>query len=215
MGGQLDNQVEYWNEVASSKTFTHPLDLTRLSQFVGKNGKILDFGCGYGRLCGELLQGGFENVLGVDFSPKMVERAQDLFPGMTFEVVHAPSLPFHDGEFDAVTLFAVLTCIVSNEVQQGLVQELTRVLRSGGILYVSDYPLQEDGRNRDRYQRYRWSFENYGTFKTADGAVVRHHALDWLASLFSGLRERELICIDMMTMNGHQAQGFQYIGEKI
>lgn len=214
MDEQLDNQVEYWNGVAASKTFTHPLDVTRLSQVVEKNGKILDFGCGYGRLCGTLSQAGYTNVLGVDSSPKMIGRARGLFPDITFEVMQPPALPFPDHAFAAVTLFAVLTCIVSNEAQQRLVQELSRVLRPRGILYVSDYPLQEDARNRDRYEHYRGSFENYGTFKTADGAVVRHHTLEWIDSLFKGFRKHELFFRDLMTMNGHQAQGFQYIGEK-
>jgi SAM-dependent methyltransferase len=173
MDRQLDNQVEYWDGVASSKTFTHPLDLPRFSQLVGKDSQILDFGCGYGRLCGDLWQAGFMQVLGVDSSPKMIERARALFPGMQFEVVQPPSLPFPAGAFDAVTLFAVLTCVISNEAQQRLIQEVSRVLRPGGIVYISDYPLQEDKRNTQRYQQYRSAFAPYGTFQTVDGAVVR------------------------------------------
>lgn len=215
MDEQLDNQVAYWNEVAAFKTFTHPLDLTRFSQGVEKTGKVLDFGCGYGRLCHTLWQAGFTKVRGVDSSPRMIERARRLYPDITFEVVQPPALPFPDHAFDAVTLFAVLTCVVSNAGQRQLIQELARVLRPGGMLYVSDYPLQEDARNRDRYQQYRESFEHYGTFKTTDGATVRHHTLEWIECLFSGFRKQELFFRDLQTMNAHQAQGFQYIGEKI
>lgn len=214
MTGQPDNQVEYWNRVASSKTFTQPLNLALFSRFVEKSNRILDFGCGYGRICQALWQSGFHNVLGVDFSPKMIERARGLFPHLTFEVADSP-LPFPDSAFDAVTLFAVLTCIISNEAQQRLVWELSRVLRPGGILYIGDFPLQEDDRNRVRYEQYYKEFENYGTFRTADGVVLRHHALEWIGTLLRGFRKHELCFMDLLTMNGHQARGFQYVGEKM
>jgi SAM-dependent methyltransferase len=215
MDPQLNNQVEYWNRVASSKTFTHPLDLTRFSRLVKKEDRILDFGCGYGRLCDELRRAGFQNVLGVDSSPQMIERAQGLFPDIAFQVVPSFSLPFPDHTFDAVTLFAVLTCVISNEAQEQLIRELSRVLRPGGILYVSDYPLQEDDRNTMRYERDRGRFGNYGAFETSDGAVVRHHAAQWIASLLDGFREHAFFYVDLMTMNGNEARGFQYLGEKI
>ena len=215
MIAQLGNQVEYWNRVASSKTFTHPLDLNRFSQLVKKEGRILDFGCGYGRLCDELWQEGFQNLLGVDSSPQMIERARSLFPDIPFQVVASLSLPFEDSSFDAVTLFAVLTCVISNEAQEQLIRELSRILRPGGILYVSDYPLQVDERNKIRYERDRGVFGDYGTFKTADGAVVRHHTAEWIASLLSGFRKHAHFYLDLMTMNGNEARGFQYLGEKL
>lgn len=214
MDNQSDHQVEYWNRVGPWKSFTHSLDIDRFSQFVKKDGKILDFGCGYGRLCGALRQGGFRNVLGVDSSPRMIERARNLFPDIAFELVNGPQLPFSDVAFDAVILVAVLTCIISNQGQQQLMLELSRVLRPGGILYVSDYPLQEDNRNLDRYEQFRKSFENYGTFVAADGATLRHHDLKWVEFLFREFRRHELFFIDVLTMNGHPARIFQYIGEK-
>jgi hypothetical protein len=44
----IDNQQPYWNRVANTKTFTHPLDLDVLAQFCGKDAAIMDYGCGYG-----------------------------------------------------------------------------------------------------------------------------------------------------------------------
>lgn len=43
------NQNEYWNSVAEKK-FTTVLDVELFSKFVAKDSKILDVGCGYGRI---------------------------------------------------------------------------------------------------------------------------------------------------------------------
>src|SRR5205809_373104 len=55
----LNNQHQYWDKVAATKTFTHPLDQDILLSFFQKTDKILDYGCGYGRLAEELYADGF------------------------------------------------------------------------------------------------------------------------------------------------------------
>ena len=56
-------------------------------------------------------------------------------------MVDGATLPFADGQFDAVVLFAVLTCIADDAAQRDLIAELRRVLQPGGLLLVSDYPF--------------------------------------------------------------------------
>jgi hypothetical protein len=48
MGG-LDNQLTYWNTTGVTKTFTHPVDFTWLRD-LAPTARILDYGCGYGRV---------------------------------------------------------------------------------------------------------------------------------------------------------------------
>lgn len=50
---------------------------------------------------------------------------------------------FHRGEA-AFVLFAVLTCIPLDGEQRDLVREISRVLRPGGLLYISDLLLNRD-----------------------------------------------------------------------
>ena len=47
-------QKEYWNSIADKKEFTTPFDLNEFSNYVKKDMKILDVGCGYGRTLSEL-----------------------------------------------------------------------------------------------------------------------------------------------------------------
>ncbi|HEY9326903.1 MAG TPA: class I SAM-dependent methyltransferase [Streptomyces sp.] len=210
----LDSQIPYWDSAAATKAFTHPLHTPWLDAF-GKHCAILDYGCGYGRTLHELDQRGFDNLTGVDTSPAMIERARRLHPGIRFSVLEAPPLsPYPDEAFDLAVLFAVLTCIPDEGAQHRLIAELHRLLKPGGALLVSDFLIQEDERNRGRYDRDAARFDNYGVFETDEGAVFRHHPRSWFASL---LREFEVLStrdITVNTMSGHESTGIQLLVRK-
>jgi hypothetical protein len=38
----IDNQKEYWDEVAEIKTFTHPIDLELINNFLNNQSRIVD-----------------------------------------------------------------------------------------------------------------------------------------------------------------------------
>ncbi|MFF1966028.1 class I SAM-dependent methyltransferase [Streptomyces sp. NPDC058232] len=210
----LDSQVPYWDAAAATKTFTHPVHLPWLDG-IGRHAAILDYGCGYGRTMEDLEQYGFDNLTGADTSPGMIERARHLHPTMQFAVVDASlALPYPDAGFDAVLLFAVLTCVPSDEAQHRLIAELDRILTPGGILYISDLLLQDDERNRSRYNRYANHYGSYGVFETGDGAVCRHHSREWLSALLAGFETVDTQTITVATMNGHESTGIQILARK-
>ena len=68
--------------------------------------RILDVGCGTGRLTAEIAHSG-ASVLGVDNSPAMVAQARGNFPELSFETQDACYLPFLE-QFDAVFSNAAL-----------------------------------------------------------------------------------------------------------
>ena len=80
----------------------------------------------------------------------------------------------------------------------------------GGLLLISDYPLQHDARNRSRYEAFRDEFGVHGTFRLSDGAVVRHHSIDWFMELLADLSIEERIELDAKTMNGNPARIVQF-----
>ncbi|MGW7205571.1 class I SAM-dependent methyltransferase [Streptomyces sp. NPDC054837] len=211
---ELDSQVPYWDAAAATKTFTHPLHLPWLD-VLGRQAAILDYGCGYGRAMAELERHGFDNLTGVDTSPGMLDRARDLHPGMRFALLDTPPLmPCPDAAFDAVLLFAVLTCIPVDEAQDRLIAELHRVLAPGGLLFISDLLLQDDERNRDRYSRHAAQYGSYGVFETSDGAVCRHHSRERLGALLAGFETVDTRVIPVRTMNGHTSKGIQMLARK-
>jgi SAM-dependent methyltransferase len=210
----LDSQVAYWDAAAATKTFTHPLHPPWLDG-ISRHAAILDYGCGYGRTLEELKQQGYDNLTGVDISPGMLERARHLHPAMHFAALQTPPLsPYQAADFDAVLLFAVLTCVPGDAAQRRLISELDRVLKPGGTLYISDLLLQEDERNRSRYGRYANHHGSYGVFETGDGAVCRHHSREWLSTLLTGFETIDTRTIPVPTMNGHEATGIQFLTRK-
>jgi SAM-dependent methyltransferase len=55
--GALDNQLGYWNTAGTAKRFGHPVEPTWLDE-IDRQARILDYGCGYGRLSGLLAERG-------------------------------------------------------------------------------------------------------------------------------------------------------------
>lgn len=91
---------------------------------------VLDACCGTGDLAlADLAAGGA--VTGLDFSPRMLERARAKSAAVEWVRGDALALPFADGAFDAATIgFGVRNL---SDLERGLC-ELRRVLRPGGRL---------------------------------------------------------------------------------
>ena len=208
------SQVSYWDRVAHEKRFSHPLRLDWLGRYSNQQARILDYGCGYGRTLAELSQAGFQNLGGVDFSAAMLARARVAVPRSALIRNDGQSLPFKDDCFDAVLLFAVLTCMPDNYDQRQLLAEVKRVLRPGGLLYVSDLLVNNDPRNRERYERDAEKYGCYGVFELPEGVVVRHHEREWVAEITGSFQQLEYEQLTVTTMNGNASTAFQYLGRK-
>jgi len=207
----MQDQRAYWDREAGRKTFTHPLNRGWLDTFVPQTARVLDYGCGYGRSLAELAFFGYSGTVGMDPSPAMVERGRRTFPGLDLRVVKDIPTGEIDASFDAVLLLAVLTCIPGDREQDAVMGEVRRLLRPGGTLYISDMPLQTDGRNLARYARDAPRFGTYGVFETDDGAIVRHHEGQRLEALLAGFEVVATATTSISTMNGHAATGVQVL----
>jgi demethylmenaquinone methyltransferase / 2-methoxy-6-polyprenyl-1,4-benzoquinol methylase len=94
--------------------------------------RVLDVCCGTGDLAVEASRAGGE-VTGLDFSPRMLERARRKLHSVTWVEGDALELPFADESFDAATVgFGVRNLA---DLERGL-HELRRVLRRGGRVAV-------------------------------------------------------------------------------
>jgi SAM-dependent methyltransferase len=208
-----DFQLEYWNTVGPTKSFSHPLNVKQLSRWVGPASRILDYGCGYGRTLGILQTNGFNNLIGVDPAPAMIAAARERFPFNSFEVLEDfRNTGLQAASVDAVLMFAVLTSVPSDDGQRAIMAELTRVLRPGGLLYISDMWLQTGARATERYAVGEKKYGVYGVFDLPEGVAVRHHARRWIEELTGEYEPLALDEIQVQTMNDHPAAAFQWFG---
>ncbi len=106
--------------------------------------RVADIGCGDGALVRYLARQGAKPI-GIEVSPKSIGRARaaPAAGGEHYCVARGEALPFEAGSLDVVIYFNSLHHLPVEAMAAGLA-EATRVLRSGGRLYVME-PLAEGG----------------------------------------------------------------------
>ena len=106
--------------------------------------ELLDVGCATGGITAAFNRFGLE-ATGVEVIPQFVDAARNTYPDTAFLTGAAEQLPVPDASFDFVTLTEVLEHVI--DWRQTL-REAARVLRSGGVLYISTtnrlWPIQHE-----------------------------------------------------------------------
>ncbi|MER7394832.1 class I SAM-dependent methyltransferase [Streptomyces sp. NPDC000151] len=204
-----------WESAGTDPAVGHPFDPAALRSQLAPGARVLDLGCGSGRRTAALAALGYA-AEGVDGSRTLVERGRREHPGLP--LTHCPGLPlpFEDGRHDAALLFAALGRVVHDTGQRALLGELARVVRPGGLVHLSDVPLQTDPRARARYAAYEDEFGAYGVFRTEDGAVVRHHEPEQLRRLLRmhGFAVAEERTDTVGALHGHSVRRLQLIARR-
>lgn len=210
----IGNQTDYWNKVSNNKEFTTELDISLMDKFVDKEGLIVDYGCGYGRTLNDLYLHGYRNLLGFDYASAMIQRGRREYPYLNLQTCQDNKIACAPDSVSLVILFAVLTCIIDNDKQEELLNEIMRVLKPGSILYINDFLINSDDRNLERYRRYAGKYHTYGVFELPEGALLRHHEESWITTLTRQFKQEYYKQITFQTMNGHTSHGFIFIGRK-
>ncbi|OIO19070.1 MAG: hypothetical protein CO029_04760 [Candidatus Magasanikbacteria bacterium CG_4_9_14_0_2_um_filter_41_10] len=131
--------IDTYNKHAVSyqKSRINFLDTEKIDRFISLlSGKhILDIGCGPGRDSANFVEKGYV-VIGIDLTKAFIELAKDTVPKATFKQMDVLDLLFSDNTFDGIWCNAVLLHLKKDDVRLAL-SEAFRVLKSGGIMYVS------------------------------------------------------------------------------
>jgi SAM-dependent methyltransferase len=101
-------------------------------------GVCVEVGCGFGRMSAVLAEG-FDLVLAVDVSPRMLDlaRAAVTAPNVEFVPVSGTSLePVEDCTADAIVCYLVLQHLPRREVVAAYLKEFARVLAPVGLAFV-------------------------------------------------------------------------------
>ncbi len=105
----------------------------------GQNLKILEWGCGPGRVIRHLQKflAGPAELTGADYNRDSVAWCRAHLDGITFvENDVEPPLPFDAGRFDVVYALSVFTHL-SEPLHAAWIDELARVLKPGGLLLLT------------------------------------------------------------------------------
>jgi SAM-dependent methyltransferase len=98
--------------------------------------RLLDFGCGVGRVTRVFSQY-FDQVVGVDVAPSMIEWARSLHADCTrctFVLNRAPNLRCFESNSFSVAYSRIVLQHIRPAIVEGYIAELIRVLQPGGVL---------------------------------------------------------------------------------
>jgi SAM-dependent methyltransferase len=118
------------------KCFTDVWDELRRRALDPTAARVLDWGCGCGRLVRYLERAGVRELTGCDIDGAAVAWCAANLAGRFVRSNRNPPLPFEDASFDAVIASSVFTHL-GREDQRRWLDELRRVIRPGGTLLAS------------------------------------------------------------------------------
>lgn len=172
------NEQDKWGE--KHRNSTTPFAVGLLRTFIDSTGikepKILDFGVGQARNWPALQEVGYNDLTGLDISPLLLEEARQSYPDKELILVEdSTKTNLVSDSYDVILLMGVLVCITSLEVRENLLKEVARLLKSGGIIYLTDFMISES-RTVD-YDTFKRDHPNslYGTYYSPRQDMNFHH----------------------------------------
>ncbi len=152
-----------------------------MDSLLGGSGRVLDAGCGTGRVAIELARRGY-SVAGVDIDDEMISGARGKAPELAWHQLDLAS--FDLGEtFDAVVMAGNVLLFTVLGTEAAVVGRCAAHLSPGGAL-VAGFQLRGDGYRLDRYDAdcaaaglrlsERYSTWERGTWSDGDYAVSVH-----------------------------------------
>ena len=129
-----NTRSQAWPEFASLKTLIKT-----------NNTELLDIGCGNGRLAEAIPA---VHYIGLDLSSQLLAIAQSRYPQYTFVHGSVLNLPFSDKQFDIVVCVATLQHVPSNRYRQAALEEMARVLKLSGYLFMLNWNLADQPQYR-------------------------------------------------------------------
>ena len=183
--GQFDSEAFYNNGVLGAECIQNVVRRHGLA--FNRFGKVLDFGCGCGRIMRQWQGLTRSKLYGVDSNPRLVEWCRRNLTFGQFEVnTSATPLDFADLTFDFIYSISVFTHL--NETDQHFwMGELIRVLKPGGHLLITVH-----GTTRLRHL----TPEQRGAFETGKVVIThsRYSGQNLCATYHPELYVRNVLC---------------------
>ncbi len=207
----MENQKLTW-DVFADKKFSTPLPDDSFLKNLDRNIRILDFGCGHGRLISLLNLHGFKNITGVEDAPGLLNHAKNTHPYA--EIIRLSEWIFPKSHFDLVFCLGVLGCIHPEKDLILILEKIYDSMKSAAIFYVEDFLLNGHEPYSSRYKSGNGKFEKFGIWRHRSGILIRHFNENELLNLLKKWQILEKKNLKFTTMNGHQSKGIKLILKK-
>ena len=199
----MDNQIQFWNHVGTYLTSQCTPPGRFFVDEAGQNSRILEIGCGKGRILSALSAYGHQGEqVGIDWSKASLLAARRGMRNALLCLGDCRSLPFRDESFDGCVLSALLTCFIKEQDILGILKESHRVLKVSGILFVSEFLVSLTMRNCIRYGLGFLRYRCIGGFWA--GYPFRHFRLRYLHKLLQSVGFQIVRTVVTDTKSWHQ-----------
>ena len=202
----------YWDRVAEETDFTFPVDYELIEEHLSRDARVLDLGFGYGRIASKLRARGFSRVVGFDPAPSMIKRGRREHPGLDLRPWLGGELPLAADSVEAVLMVGVLSCVIDDAARMDLMDEVSRVLAPGGLLYISDAPIQSTPDYKERYTEGLEEQFGKGALKIGDQGVVRHLSVSDFRELTATFTELHWNRVGGESLEGNALETFEFLG---
>jgi ubiquinone/menaquinone biosynthesis C-methylase UbiE len=95
------------------------------------NAKLLDVGCGTGYPFGDFFNKAGYKIYGIDISPSLIKKCQELYPNIKSKIGDAENIPYPDNNFD--TTYCFHSSWYFTDLKKAI-DEMIRVTRPGGFI---------------------------------------------------------------------------------
>ncbi len=129
-----------WSEFRILMDMIHTMSLMNQTNPEIRDIKILDIGCGNGRVA-EIAQQCKVEYTGIDVSEKLIQLAREKYPAAHFEIGSMLKLPFPDQSYDMVIAIASLQHIPSDKLRRQALLEMYRVAKQNDLLFMTNWNL--------------------------------------------------------------------------
>ncbi|MDH4075614.1 MAG: methyltransferase domain-containing protein [Acidimicrobiia bacterium] len=137
-----------------------------IDAMVGRGARILDAGCGPGRVGGRLAELG-HHVVGVDIDPALIEAAEQDHPGPRWLVADLSQLELGHERFDAIVCAGNVVTFLDPATRRTVLERLAAHLADDGRLVVGF------GGGRD------YSFDEFDADATVAGLAIEVRLSSW------------------------------------
>lgn len=185
---RITEEKNYWNIAAADpdvdQKYICDMDDDQRNKALGKlDGRVLEIGCGIGRLLKP-------HWFGIDISERMIKIAKNKKPYCNYKVSDGRTIPFEDDYFDNVYCVLVFQHIPFSGFEQ-YVRETARVLVDGGQFTFQFIEGTEDERFSHHYDlaEVEKVLKKHGfTIKSNKKGLV-HHQWTWIKAVFGASKK--------------------------
>jgi len=150
-------------------------ELRDLIQYAKSGCKILDAGCGNGRLF-QLFRSKKIEYIGIDNCPSLIKEAKQKYPSAEFQVMDIMNLKFDEQSFDTIFCIAALQHIPSKEFRIQVLKSFHKILKPNGYLIMTNWNLWQ---KKYFSQSLKYSFSSlFGKHKELD---IKDTYIPWKA----------------------------------